>query len=143
MKKYENLGIIPPKDKDSFNRSLILKTFFWIFFPIAFLAILFLGFLKGLLISSGISLIGAIFVMFIADKFSGVAKILYGGRRNVISPREQMQSVLSTARIAKMNKNYSIAIEIIDGIIEQDHEYYEAMLVKAQILHEGFNKIDS
>ena len=143
MNEFKNIGIIPPKDRDSVNFSLFMKTFFKIFFPIAFLAILFLGFLKGLLTSAGISLISTLLVIFIAEKFSNVAKILYGGRSSIISIREQSQSALGTAKNAKMNKDYVKAIEIVNGILLQDPEFYEAMLVKAQILYEGFNKTDS
>lgn len=142
MDEFKNIGIIPPKDKDSVNRSLFIKPFCLIFFPIAFLAIPFLGFLKGLLISFGISLISTLLIMYIAEKFSNVAKILFGGRNNIITKREQLQSVLNTARNAIMHKDYTKAIKIVNNILQQDPEFYEAMFVKAQILNEGFNKTD-
>ncbi len=143
MSNHENLGVISSQDKDWFNRALFIKSFFGVFLPIAFLSIPFLGFLKGLLISFGISLLGAILIMFIAGKSSNAAKILYGGTRKVISLRERLQSVLKTAKRAKMNKEYPTAIGIVNKILEQDPDYYEAMFVKAQILQEGFNKTDS
>ncbi len=143
LDKFKSIGIIPSKDIDSLNRSLFIKTYFKICLPISLLFILVYGFLKGLLLAAGISLLAAIIIMFSAEKFSNVVKILYGGRRNIISRREQLQSVLGTAKLAKMNKDYSKAIGIVNDILLQDPDFYEAMLVKAQILSEGFNNTDS
>ena len=41
-----------------------------------------------------------------------------------------------------MKKDYQKALEIVNGILEQDPEYHYALFVKAQILHQGFNNID-
>jgi tetratricopeptide (TPR) repeat protein len=142
VNQHKNIGIIPPKDIDSLNRSLFIKTFFWVFIPLCFIGYFYFGSIKGLLISFGSSLVITAFIVFIAEKFSNVAKILYGGRSAILSDSEQLQSLLSTARLAKMNNNYSKAMAIIDDILEQNPEFYEGMLVKAQILHEGFNKTD-
>ena len=143
LDKIKNIGIIPPKDSDSVNRTLFLKTYFKICFPISLPFIFLYGFLKGFVMAAGISLFATIIIMFVAEKFSNVAKILYGGRRSIISTREQLQSVLGTAKIAKMNKDYSRAIEIVNNILLKDPDFYEAMLVKAQILREGFNNNNS
>jgi uncharacterized protein len=141
--KIKNIGIKPLKDVDSLNRSLLIKTFFWLFIPFSFVGISYAGFVKGISLSFVSSIVITFFVMFMAKKFSNVVKMLYGGRRNIISTREQLQSVLGTAKLAKMNKNYEKAIGIVNVILLQDPKFYEAMLVKAQILHEGFDNTDS
>ncbi|MCK5311632.1 MAG: hypothetical protein KAJ62_05955 [Desulfobacteraceae bacterium] len=139
----EDIGTIPPKDKDSFNIALFFKTYCMICIPLSFLAILLLGPLKGLLVVLSVSFVLTLFVMFIAEKFSGVAKILYGGREKIFSIREQSKSMLRTAKLARRGKDYIKAIAIVDKILQQDPRFYEAMLVKAEILHEGFIKTDS
>ena len=142
LDKVKNIGIIPPKDIDTANRSLFLKTYVRICLPISLPFILLSGFLKGFFMAAGISLFATLIIMFAAEKFSNIVKILYGGRKNIISTREQMQSVLRAARLAKMKKDYSKAIGIVNVILLQDPNFYEAMLVKAQILSEGFNNTD-
>jgi len=42
-----------------------------------------------------------------------------------------------------MEKDYQKAIKIVNDIIVKDPKFYEAMLIKAQILHEGFSNTDS
>ena len=142
FEKFNNIGIKPPKDIDSVSRSLFFKTYFKIFFPLSLLFVFMFGIIKGPLISALISFPPTLILLFYADKFSNIVKLLYGGRKNIISTREQMQNVLKTARNAKMKKDYSKAIGIVNNILLQDPNFYEAMLVKAQILSEGFNNND-
>jgi len=143
LDKIKNIGIKPPKDVDSLNQSLFIKTFFWVSIPLLFVGISYVGLVKAILISFCSSLVITLLVIFIAEKFSDVVTILYGGRQNIISTREQMQSLLGTAKLAKMNKDYKRAIGIVNAILLQDPKFYEAMLIKAQILQEGFNNTDS
>jgi len=146
MKEFKDIGIIPIKNIDTGNRTLFFKTYFWIFcassIPLGFACIFFIG-IWGLLLLPVISFLATMCVMFISDKISDIIKIIYGATKANISVREQMQSVLKTVKVAKMNKEYSKAFEIVNSILLKDPEFHEALFVKAQILHEGFNNIDA
>ena len=143
MKGQNDIGIIPKKEVDSVDRTLFLKTFFWIWSPTTILFILIYGLIKGMFVSAVISFFGSILVMFITEKIANSSKVLYGIKNANITLREQLEGTLKAAKVAKMNKKYSTAIKIVNKILLQDPDYYEALFVKAQILHEGFNNTDS
>lgn len=136
--RNQDIGIIPEKDIDSPNRTLFLKIFFRITGPLTLLFLVVLG-IKGLLISFVICLFAAWIVYFIVDKLSDVIKILFGARAAIITVREQMEGSLKAVKVSKMNKDYPKALEMVNSILKKDPEFYEAMLVKAQILNEGYN----
>ena len=80
--------------------------------------------------------------MFLTDKISDTTKILFDATKANISISEQMHGTLKAVKVAKMNKEYSKALEIVNFILQKDPEFHEAMFVKVQILYEGFNNID-
>ncbi len=96
------------------------------------------------LIMACITCAGATVVVNIAtDKLGDISKVLYGGGRQSITKREQLAGTLKVVKVIKMNKSFQEALDAVDEILEQDSEFYEAMLVKAQILIEGFNEPES
>lgn len=142
MEKDKDIGIIPEKDFDSSNRTLFLKTYFKICVPLSLIFIILFGILKGILVAIVISFFAAVIVMFIAEKISNTTKILYGATEANISVREQMEGTLKSAKVAKMNKDYPEALKIVNNILLKDPKFYDALFVKAQILHDGFNNTD-
>ena len=141
--EYKDIGIIPEKEGNLTNRTFFLKTYFKICAPLFILFFVVFGFWKGLLASVTISFFASIIVIFVVEKLSSTTKILYGTTHANISVREQMMSTLETAKIAKMNKDFQMAIKIVNEILEKDPTFHDALFVKAQILHEGFRNTDS
>ncbi|MCK5100222.1 MAG: hypothetical protein KAR45_19080, partial [Desulfobacteraceae bacterium] len=74
LDKFKNINIISLKDRDSVNRSLFLKAYFMIFIPLSLVFISIYDLSKGIIVTAGISLVGAIIVMFAAEKFSNAVK---------------------------------------------------------------------
>lgn len=131
------MKIIPPKEKDISARTHFLSIFVKLFvaFAIPFMLI---GGLQGLIIDAIISLILTIFAVLFLDRISSIPAALFGLRKPIISIRDQTVGTLKAAKVVKMNKDYKRALEMVDDILNKDPQFYEAMIVKAQILDEGF-----
>ena len=52
--------------------------------------------------------------------------------------RDQLAGTMSIARNHKMNKRFDQALLSVEEVIAKDPDYCEALLLKAQILWEGF-----
>jgi len=77
--------------------------------------------------------------MFVLDKFSGgTSSLIYGGGNGTWSKREQLGGDLNTVKYYKMRKEYDQAFKTVNNILNKDPEFSEALLIKAQILWEGF-----
>ncbi len=149
MHKYENIGIIPEKEKDTAFRILFLKSFLKVYASLAMpligaMAIVLEGpllniILTGLLLDMILSPVVCAFVFFAINKSADGFMAAFGQRKPLVSLREQLSGSLKAVKVAKMNKDFKKALELVNQILEQDPEFYEAMLVKAQILNEGFN----
>ena len=63
---------------------------------------------------------------------------LSGWTATKISTREQFSADLAKARFCKSKGQYREAIIIISEVLEKDPKFPEALLLKAQILWEGF-----
>lgn len=68
--------------------------------------------------------------------FLGVT--LSGWTTRKIPPREQLSADLAKARFCKGKGQFREAIIIISEVLEKDPEFPDALLLKAQILWEGF-----
>jgi len=93
-------------------------------------------------IKIAIILLGApaatILVMVITGFVSGSAGMLYSGGRARVTLREQLAGDLTAARVCKTEKRFDDALAGVENILAKDPEFPEALLLKAQILWEGF-----
>ncbi len=83
-------------------------------------------------------------IMYSLDAAGGAASNLISGRREAVwTTREQLQGSLSQARFNKDNGDYTLAFNYINQVLEKDPDFPEALLLKAQILWEGFSRADA
>ena len=76
---------------------------------------------------------------FIVEKLgSGLGVILTGWTTRKIPPREQLSADLARARHSKGKSQFKEAMIIINEVLEKDPEFPDALLLKAQIMWEGF-----
>ena len=66
------------------------------------------------------------------------SNLLYGTGRRVRSPREQFAGTLNQVRYHKMCKEFQEALSTAEDVLTRDPDFSEALLLKAQILWEGF-----
>ncbi len=133
------------KDIDSVTVSLFLRNFAWSF---PFLGIL--GLVAGWrgLVAGGIwgsvglafvaSIVASLLTMFISERMGRTAGKLYGGRRPIWTLRQQLSGDVLEVRNKKMRQEYGPALQKVNQILGKDPEFPEALLLKAQILYEGF-----
>jgi len=135
----------PLKDVDSVTVSLFLKNFSWSF---PFLAVLGLvagwlglapgGIWGGVALAFVASIVASMLTMFISDRLGRTAGKLYGGRRPIWTLRQQLSGDVLEVRNKKMHQEYGPALQKVNQILGKDPEFPEALLLKAQILYEGF-----
>jgi len=135
----------PLKDIDSVTVSLFLKNFAW---PFPFLGIL--GLVAGLFglapggIGGGVglafvaSIVASMLTMFVSERLGRTAGKLYGGRRPLWTLRQQLSGDVLEVRNKKMRQEFGPALQKVNQILGKDPEFPEALLLKAQILYEGF-----
>ncbi len=99
------------------------------------------GAFSGVLIAAVIGLLISAIVMFLMNTVSGAASNLISGRREAVwAIREQVQGVLSQARFNRENRDYPAALSFVNKVLEKDSDFTDALLLKAQILWEGFGQ---
>jgi len=99
------------------------------------------GAFSGVVIAAIIGLIISAIVMFFMNAVSGAASSLISGQREAVwTIREQVQGFLSQARFNKENRDYPAALSFVNKVLERDPDYTDALLLKAQILWEGFGQ---
>ena len=136
----------PLKDIDSAAGISFLKTFMWFFSVLTllgFFAGLMVGGLYGaflgLVIGGVASIILSNIVMFVLDRsVENIVSLLYGGRKQAKSQGELLANDISLVKHRKMRKEFDEALKIVNRILNVDPEYPEALLLRAQILWEGF-----
>ena len=69
---------------------------------------------------------------------SGLGVVLTGWTTRKIPPREQLSADLARARHSKGKGQFKEAMIIISEVLEKDPKFPEALLLKAQIMWEGF-----
>lgn len=98
------------------------------------------GALGAIIIGLGLSAL----IMYLLDAAGGAAGNLLSGRREAVwTPREQLEGVLSQARFNKDNGDYTVAFKYINQVLQKDPDFPEALILKAQILWEGFSRADA
>jgi len=99
------------------------------------------GAVSGVVIAAIIGLAISGIIMFLMDAVSGAASGLLSGRREAVwTIREQVQGPLSQARFNKENRDYPAALSFVNKVLERDPDFTDALLLKAQILWEGFGQ---
>jgi len=93
------------------------------------------GLLIGLAAGVGVALTAEVFA---GAMGSGPVNLLYGLGKNTSTLRERLACDLNIVRYHKMNQNFDLALAGIDEVLAQDADFAEALLLKAQILRQGF-----
>jgi hypothetical protein len=109
------------------------------FMPICAIIGLATGGLTGLVFA----LPGGFALAVMVDLFLGAigsrsANLLYGMGRRDRRPRDQFTGTLNQVRYHKMCKDFSKALLTVEDVLARDPDFAEALLLKAQILWEGF-----
>jgi tetratricopeptide (TPR) repeat protein len=98
------------------------------------------GALGAIIVGLGLSAL----IMYLLDAAGGATSNLISGRREAVwTNREQLEGVLSQARFNKDKGDYTIAFKYINQVLQKDPDYPEALMLKAQILWEGFSRADA
>jgi hypothetical protein len=131
----------PSRDVDSANQCLVLNTFFKIFPFLGILGLL-AGGVVGLLAAAAISALAAGWCVGAAEGLGGLsANLLYGTGRHGWSLRDQLEGDLSRLRVHKMNGRLEQALATAEDILDRDPHHPEALILKAQILKEGYGDL--
>ena len=96
------------------------------------------GSFKLLLILVPVSLVAPLPIMLFLDKTSSLLTSIYSGGRSGATLADQLAGELNKCRYLKSEKRFAQALQTADFILEQMPEHAEALLLKAQLLHEGF-----
>ncbi len=141
----------PAKDRDLKSITYFIRVA-GLAVPFLCLLGLYLGYVRwglhgaiGGVLGAGIAgLVLSAIIMYLLDAAGGAASNLISGRREAVwTTREQLQGLLSQARFNKDNGDYTIAFNYINQVLQKDPDYPEALVLKAQILWEGFNRADA
>ncbi|MFC1534327.1 tetratricopeptide repeat protein, partial [Thermodesulfobacteriota bacterium] len=71
---------------------------------------------------------------------SGLGGIFTGWTSKTISLRDQLSADLEKARHSKRNGRFEESLDIINGVLNKDQSFPDALYLKAQILWEGFGR---
>ncbi len=97
---------------------------------------------NSMYISIGLSIpasfIATLAIKFILSKFGSTGSLLYGGKKARWTVRERFAANLSQARHGMKNENYEAAVTAVNEALKHDPKWPEALLIKAQIFHRGF-----
>ena len=85
-----------------------------------------------------IGLATTVVILIVASKMANFFARISGERGANFSLREQLESDMQQVRYHKMRKEYGVALRKINEVLEQDHDFPEALFLKAQIVWEGF-----
>jgi hypothetical protein len=141
------------KNIDSAARAQFLKLFFWVFCPLSIVGFFiggmrgadevgfFIGGLMGVIMAGVLSLVLSFIGEALYDTAGSVGAGILSG--NVLnggggSLREQLAPELQRAKYFKRQKQFDQALIIVNGVLEKDMAYAEALFMKAVILWEGF-----
>lgn len=136
------------KDVDSAARSRFIRVAVWVFPIVGFLGF-YVGFSMygkagtGLAIGAVAGIIASLMTWLIIEMLgSSSVNLLYGRRRPVYSEYEKYEGDLHQARHQKTQKNFPKALAIVNAILKKAPDLPEALYLKAQIMVEGYHKLD-
>lgn len=92
------------------------------------------GAVMGFVLGAVLTAVG----LLVAGKMESLILIFARDRKADFSPREQLESDLQQIRYHKMRKEYDIALKKVNDVLKLDADFPEALLLKAQIIWEGF-----
>lgn len=148
MKSHDNKTRKPVKDPDLKTLTYFLRIA-GLTVPFVCLLGLYIGYvywglpgaMAGVAIAVMTGLAVSTIIFFLMDALGGAAGNLIFGRREAIwTIREQVQGFLSQARFNRQNKDYQAALSFVNRVLEKDPDFADALLLKAQILWEGFGQ---
>lgn len=129
----------PLKNVDSVHRSLLVKVYCATFPLMALMGWVYFG-KKGILYAAAVCLVVAFGAVTVAGRIGAAAGGLYGGRRPNWKVEERYAADLSRVKVQKMSKNYDAALQIVESVLVEQPHLNEALLLKAQVLMEGFDR---
>lgn len=107
--------------------------------PVCAIVGLVAGGISGLVFAIPGSFALAVLVEVLSDAIgAGSSNLLYGMGRSDRNPREQFAGTLNQVRYHKICSDFPKALIAIEGVLARDPDFSEALLLKAQILWEGF-----
>ncbi|NVL89642.1 MAG: tetratricopeptide repeat protein [Desulfobacterales bacterium] len=119
------------------------RAFFWSFPFLALLGLLIAG-VTGLIVAAIVSIIASTITVCISDRLGGaVSKTLFGMHKREWSLREQLSGALNQAMLHKSQKRYDQALRTVNGVLDKDPDFPDALFLKAQILLEGFGNTEA
>jgi len=147
MNQDKLIKLKPLKDIDSVAWALFLKGLSWALPFLGLLGLLYgykfggiLGALVGLVICAIVSVAASLITMLIANKFGELAEFLYRGPKANWSIQEQFEGALNQVRYHKRNRRFNLALIKVDEVLAKAPHFADALLLKANILWEGFNE---
>jgi len=120
-------------------RSHFIRVYCWLFFPLLFIMLFVpVGFWAKIGITLAGALAGTLVVVLITGAAGRSAGTLYSGGGARLTLREQLEGELTRARVSKTNRDFEDALATLESVLAQDPDSPEALLLKAQVLWEGF-----
>ena len=138
--------MMPDSNVDSTNAVFKLKNAIWAFPYLAVMGMIWgylagasSGAIVGLAAAAAISvLIGSATTILNRTPVARVVNKLSGPGRSTISVRQQLAADLNVVRYHKLCHRFDDALIKIEEVLAKDPDFAEALLLKAQILWEGF-----
>lgn len=86
----------------------------------------------------GVIPLSILFVYFIEKAGSGIGGTLSGWTSRPVDPRQTLAADLEKARYSKREGRFQEALRIINGVLDKEPDFPDALYLKARILWEGF-----
>ena len=142
-----NLPGKPFKEKDLAARTRMFGISAWVFPFLALIGLIggylyygTIGAVLGIILALVVSVLVAFGAMTTTGSIGGSAvDMLYGRRRGLWSLREQLEGPLRQARTEFEAEMFEKALKVVNQVITKDPQYPEALILKGQILWEGFH----
>lgn len=100
--------------------------------------------LKLFAISSLCAIPFCVFFTFLIEKIGGgLGNLLSGSTSRGISRDERFSGEINKIKFSKREGRFDQALQMVNTLLHEDPDYPEAMLLKAQILWEGYGKADT
>ena len=139
MKPFQTVKGRALKDVDSRSQALVFNNFVKVFLLIAVPGWA-VGGILGAAAAALVSLTAAVFAAAVAGSVAVASvNLIYGLGRRTTGLRDELAAPLSEARFHKMNGNFEDALMKVDTVLARDPCFAEALLLKAQVLHEAFD----
>lgn len=139
MKSIPIVNPVGKKDTDITDKVYFIRAFVLLFLSSLLPFILLFGY-SGIILSFFISGLLSPIIVKVTDKIGHrVAKSFYGGfGQSSTTPRERLAVDIERAKYFRRLKRYDKGLRIVNRVLEKDEAFPEALLLKAQILLEGF-----